>query len=85
MRRNILRNPAMVIKALDYQEDINFSEPIEMLEGKYKWKDIEVRLNQMTMEPNRLFKELPTVQKINLEVKKNNMGKDLDQGYGLGM
>ncbi len=30
------RNPAMVIKALDYYNDINFDEPVEMLEVEYK-------------------------------------------------
>ena len=34
------RNPAMVIKALDYYNDINFNEPVEMLEGKYKWESL---------------------------------------------
>jgi hypothetical protein len=34
------RNPTMVIKALDYYHDINFNEPIEMLDAKYKWEDI---------------------------------------------
>ena len=32
------RNPAMAIKALDYHNDINFMDPIEMPERKYKWE-----------------------------------------------
>lgn len=52
------RNPAMVIKALDYHKDINFNEPIEMLEGKYKWKDIEQRLGQMTLHPTKIFNQV---------------------------
>lgn len=52
------RNPAMVIKALDYHKDINFNEPIEMLEGKYKWKDIEQRLGQMTLYPTKVFTQI---------------------------
>jgi hypothetical protein len=49
------RNPAMAIKALDYHNDINFSEPVEMLEGKYKWEDIKKRLGEMTLNPGKLF------------------------------
>lgn len=47
------RNPAMVIKALDYHNDINFNEPVEMLDGKYKWEDIKKRLNKMTLNPTK--------------------------------
>lgn len=49
------RNPAMLLKALDYYKDNNFNEPIEVLEGKYKWKDIEKRLGQMTLHPTKIF------------------------------
>jgi len=52
------RNPAMVIKALDYHKDINFNEPIEMLEGKYRWKDIEQRIGQMTLNPTKVFTQI---------------------------
>jgi hypothetical protein len=47
----------MVIKALDYHLDINFKEQIEMTGGSYNWKDIEKRLNQMTLNPGKLFSE----------------------------
>jgi hypothetical protein len=49
------RNPAMVIKALDYYNDINLNEPIEMLKEKYKWEDIKKRLGEMTLNPDKLF------------------------------
>ena len=49
------RNPAMVLKALDYHNDINFSEPIEMLDGEYDWKDIEKVIGDMTLNPDNLF------------------------------
>jgi hypothetical protein len=58
------RNPAMVIKALDFHQDINFNEPIEMLEGKYKWKDIEQRLGQMTLHPTKLFNQIYEMNKL---------------------
>jgi hypothetical protein len=49
------RNPAMAIKALDYHNDIDFNEPVEMLKGKYKWEDIKKRLGEMTLNPDKLF------------------------------
>jgi hypothetical protein len=52
------RNPAMVIKALVYFKDINFNEPIKMLDGKYTWSIIEQRLLQMTLNPTKLFNQL---------------------------
>lgn len=53
------RNPAMVIKALDYHIDINFKENIEMLKSDYNWKNIKKRLSQMTLNPGKLFNEQP--------------------------
>lgn len=70
------RNPAMVIKALDYHKDINFNEPIEMLKGKYKWKDIEQRLGQMTLHPTQIFNQV-------YELKKPEHKRSRDQGQGL--
>lgn len=49
------RNPTMVIKSLAYHEDINFDEPIEMVEGKHKWYAIKLRLEEMSLHPNELF------------------------------
>ncbi|GAC1313992.1 MAG: hypothetical protein NVSMB24_38070 [Mucilaginibacter sp.] len=49
------RNPAIVVKALDYHKDINFNEKIQMIDGSYNWKIIEARLNQMTLHPGKLF------------------------------
>jgi hypothetical protein len=53
------RNPTMTIKALDYHNDINFDEPIEMLDSKYKWDPIKDRLGKMTMNPSKLFQDTP--------------------------
>ena len=53
------RNPAMVIKALDYHADIDFKEKIDMVDGNYRWKNIEKRLNQMTLHPQSLFTDNP--------------------------
>lgn len=58
-----LRNPTMIVKALDYHQDINFDEPIEMVNGKYLWKDIADRLRQMTLNPTKIFQELTFEEK----------------------
>lgn len=54
------RNPTMLLKAMEYHEDINFTESIQMLSGKYVWKDIAGRLRSMTLQPRKLFPALPT-------------------------
>jgi hypothetical protein len=49
------RNPVMVLKALDYHNDIDFNEPIEILSTSYSWKKTEQRLSQMITNPHKLF------------------------------
>lgn len=74
------RNPTMVVKALDYHQDINFNEPIEMLSDKYLWKNIEARLKQMTLHPQKLFSQTPEikeVEKLKIKVPKQRRGPGL--------
>ncbi len=54
------RNPLMAIKSLAYHHDIDFTEPIEMMNKNYTWKSIEKRLNDMLKTPEKLFKPLTT-------------------------
>jgi hypothetical protein len=58
-RKYSLRNPVMLIKGLLYLGDINFSEPIKMVNTKYSWKSIEKRLREMEKQPLLIFQELP--------------------------
>lgn len=53
------RNPAMVIKSLDYHEDINFNEPVQMLDSEYSWQRTQARLRQMTRDPIKFFSDEP--------------------------
>jgi hypothetical protein len=53
-----MRNPTSVVKSLDYHQDINFNEPIELLNTEFSWKEIEIRLRQMTLRPLSIFKEI---------------------------
>lgn len=52
------RNPSIVLKALEYHQDINFKEVIEMVDKKYQWKYIKKRLFQMTKFPKKLFPKM---------------------------
>ncbi len=52
------RNPTMIIKALDYHHDINFDEPIKMVDSDYQWRDIQERLKLMTLNPDQLFERI---------------------------
>jgi hypothetical protein len=84
------RNPTMVLKALNYHDDINFKEKVEMVNGNYHWKHIEQRLRAMMMQPKQLFKQSPDFklqqeQKQSLIQKKGRgPGKDMDEGYDRG-
>jgi Nucleotidyl transferase AbiEii toxin, Type IV TA system len=51
------RNPAMVVKALDYHQDINFNEPVRMLDPGYSWHKTQARLRQMTLDPLKIFSD----------------------------
>lgn len=52
------RNPLMVIKSLFYHDDIDFNQPIEMMNKRYDWTTIDKRLNEMLDHPDRLFEPL---------------------------
>jgi hypothetical protein len=44
-----------VTKSLLYYDDIDFSAEIDLIAGKYNWKDIAKRLQAMFDKPNTLF------------------------------
>ena len=49
-------NAMMPLKALVYFNDINFDEPVRLIDGKkVHWKTYEKRLLQMEKYPNKLF------------------------------
>lgn len=54
-----LRNPLLVLKGLSYHLDINFNEPIKMMNDKFVWKKIEKRLMDMEKFPAKVFNEMP--------------------------
>ncbi len=43
------------LKGLLYFDDIDFNEPIQMVNGKFQWKIISKRLEQMSKQPERVF------------------------------
>jgi len=52
------RNSVMVLKSLDFLEDINHLEPIVLLGAKYKWKPIEKRIKQMLTAHEKVFESM---------------------------
>ena len=79
------RNPAMLVKALDYHKDIDFQEPIQMIGSKYNWKSIETRLGQMTMQPHRLFPKMELRDKIQEKSPQAKLQHDKDKDNGMGL
>ena len=71
----------LVVKALDYHQDINFDEKIDMIDGAYHWKNIEARLNKMTLHPKKLFDQSPEAKKE--KEKPNQKKRDHRRGLGL--
>jgi len=52
-------NGVMVLKAIAYFEDINFEEPITMLEtNKFDWKKIKKQLLSMMKYPDKIFDKM---------------------------
>lgn len=52
------RNPLIALKALEYHSDIDFNEPVKMLEGNYPWYIISNRLSEMRNDPHSVLTEL---------------------------
>lgn len=51
------RNPVMIIKSLAYHADVDFSEPVQMMNGEYNWGAIEKRFKDMEASPERIFEK----------------------------
>lgn len=55
-------NPVMVLKAIVYFEDIDFAEPIRMMDKPvFEWKIIKKRLEMMLKSPDKIFKSNSTL------------------------
>jgi hypothetical protein len=52
------RNPVMAIKSMVYHNDIDFDEPVEMLDNNFTWSVIERRLHDMLDTPEQLFEPI---------------------------
>lgn len=48
-------NSIMALKALNFHNDINFKEPVQLLEGSFNWDTVVLRLQEMTNEPGKIF------------------------------
>jgi hypothetical protein len=63
-------NPVMALKALDYHNDIDFTEKIEILDKGYSWSKIESRLKDMLISPHKLFEPLSETVQSHKRVKR---------------
>ena len=53
-------SPMRAIKGLSYYEDIDFSEKIDLCEGKkFEWKKIEQRIREMIKFETKIFETMP--------------------------
>lgn len=52
------RNPLIPLKALGYFDDINFDEPLMLINGIYKWNLIQRHLSKMLKNPDKKFIEV---------------------------
>jgi hypothetical protein len=52
-------NPVSAVKGITYFDDIDFTVPVEMIAGQYKWKSIEKRLLEMVKSPHKIFSANP--------------------------
>ncbi|MDR1880921.1 MAG: nucleotidyl transferase AbiEii/AbiGii toxin family protein [Tannerellaceae bacterium] len=55
-------NKYTAIKGLTYFDDIDFSVKVEMIGGKYRWKEIEKRLLSMVDYPDKVFLSPPCLK-----------------------
>jgi hypothetical protein len=69
------RNPLMAIKSLIYHQDIDFSEPVEMVDTKYDWTFVEKRLNDMLEYPEKLFEPLSFINPPEHNIKRQLRGR----------
>jgi hypothetical protein len=58
-------NPVRPVKGLTFFDDINFQEPIQMINGVYKWEKIAQRLTNMLKKDKIIFSEYPIKQNKN--------------------
>ena len=54
-------NKISAIKGMTFFDDIDFSAPIELIEGKFNWKAIEKRLIEMIKYPDKKFLNYPLI------------------------
>jgi len=52
-------NAIIPLKAITYYEDINFNEPLQMLNDKaFNWELIKIRLQDMVNNPEKIYKNI---------------------------
>lgn len=57
------RNAIMILKSLDFYQDINHLEPIKLVRGNYSWKPIENTIKQMLIKHDQIFEPMEKILK----------------------
>ncbi|HEY5463185.1 MAG TPA: nucleotidyl transferase AbiEii/AbiGii toxin family protein [Hanamia sp.] len=57
------RNTVIVLKSLDFFQDINHLEPVMLTAGNYSWKPIEKRLKEILKTHGKIFEPMSQVLK----------------------
>lgn len=66
-------NPVMAYKSLNYHENINFEEPVQLLGIDYSWEVVSKRIIEMGKNPGTLFGEMSYGRKKN--ITKRRLGR----------
>lgn len=53
------RNLIMVLKSLDYFEDVNKEEHVKLVNKTYSWNNTEQRIKEMLQHTGEIFKSSP--------------------------
>ena len=51
-------NPVIAAKAITFFGDIDFNVPVELTHGRFQWKKVEHRINQMLRQPDHIFENI---------------------------
>jgi hypothetical protein len=70
-------NPAMALKAINFHQDVNFIEPVQLLKGKFYWEKIVDRLKEMSLSPDKKFPLLNMPEPRTRTAPKINRSKGL--------
>lgn len=52
-------NPIFALKGIQYHNDIQFNEDVQIINGYMEWDSFKSRINEMIDDPDKIFENLP--------------------------